>query len=329
MGGDHAPREIVRGAVEFVRSARPDAAGVTVLLVGDPEAVSACLQAEGALGDPRLIVTGASQRVAMDEHPLEAIRRKPDSSIAVCAKLVKSGGADATLSAGNTGACLVAAVMIVERLAQIARPPIATVLPTLHGKPRCSSSTPARTWTASPRTSPTSPFSAPLYSQRVFGIASPRVALLSNGEEEGKGDELVKRARPLIQALPVNFVGSIEGNHFAEGRADVIVSDGFAGNVLLKTAEGMGALALSVLIESARAERRKPRRRASRAGEGSQAEVRCRVDYAEYGGAPLLGINGVSVIAHGRSDARAIESAIGMAARAARSGYVERRQGSP
>lgn len=318
MGGDHAPAEVIRGSISFVRSSRPEAEGVIVQLVGDPSVIASHLEAEGAAGDVRLVIVPATQVVAMDEHPLESLRKKPDSSISVCARRVKTGEAHATMSAGNTGACLVAAVMIVERLSQISRPPIACVLPTQSGKPVLLVDGGANV-DCQPSHLADFALLGSVYSQRVFGIENPRVALLSNGEEEGKGDELVKRARPLLQALPVNFVGSIEGNHFAEGRADVIVSDGFAGNVLLKTAEGMGALALSV-IENAVKNAENPVAR--EALERVLADVRSRVDYAEYGGAPLLGINGVSVIAHGRSGARAIESAIGMAARAARSGYV-------
>ena len=318
MGGDHAPAEVVRGSVSFVRSSRPEAAGVTLQLIGDPEAIRSCLRKLEADADVRLVVVAATQVVGMDEHPLEAVRKKPDSSIAVCAKRVKSGEAHATVSAGNTGACLVAAVMIIERLSQISRPPIACVLPTQNGIPILLVDGGANV-DCQPSHLADFALLGSLYSERVFGIPRPRVALLSNGEEEGKGDELVKRTRPLLQALPINFIGSIEGNHFAEDRADVIVCDGFAGNVLLKTAEGMGALALSV-IEKAVKNSTEPVECA--ALEKVLADVRRRVDYAEYGGAPLLGLNGVSVIAHGRSDARAIESAIGMASRAARSGYV-------
>ncbi|MGC4042517.1 MAG: hypothetical protein QM758_01790 [Armatimonas sp.] len=148
-----------------------------------------------------------------------------------------------------------------------------------------------------------------VYMETVLGVKSPRVALLSNGEEEGKGDDLVKRARPLIQALPVNFIGNVEGNTLFENYADVAVCDGFAGNVCLKTAEGMGTLCLSIMEQYPEAAE-------------AAAEVRRRVDWAEYGGAPLLGINGVSIIAHGRSNARATETALLVAARTARSGYV-------
>ena len=318
MGGDHAPTEVIRGAISFVRSSRPEAMGVTVQLVGDPSVIASHLKREGAEGDARLVVVPATQVVAMDEHPLESLRKKPDSSISVCARRVKTGEAHATMSAGNTGACLVAAVMIVERLTQISRPPIACVLPTQNGKPVLLVDGGANV-DCQPSHLADFALLGSVYSQRVFGIENPRVALLSNGEEEGKGDELVKRSRALLQALPVNFIGSIEGNHFAEDRADVIVSDGFAGNVLLKTAEGMGALAMSV-IENAVKNAENPVERETL--ERVLGDVRRRVDYAEYGGAPLLGLNGVSVIAHGRSDARAIENAIAMASRAARSGYV-------
>jgi glycerol-3-phosphate acyltransferase PlsX len=306
MGGDYAPQEIVRGAIRFVLSDHPDATGVEVALVGDPEAISTCLKAEGFEASSRLSLISATEVIAMDEHPLEAIKKKPDSSIGVCAKLVKEGRAQATLSAGNTGACLVAGVMLIGRLPQISRPPIATYIPRQGGGATLIVDAGANV-DCQPSHLADFALLGSLYMQEVAGIARPRVALLSNGEEDAKGDELVKRSRSLLQELGLNFTGNIEGNTLFEDHADVVVCDGFAGNVLLKTAEGMAGLCLSLLEDVPEVQRR----------------VRERVDWAECGGAPLLGIDGVSVIAHGRSNARAIETALQITARAARSGYVE------
>jgi phosphate acyltransferase len=308
MGGDHAPQQIVAGAVRFVRSDSPDAAGVGLQLVGDPEAIHACLKAEGIDAHPRLSIVPASQVIGMDEHPLESVRKKPDSSIVVCAKRVKSGEADATMSAGNTGACLVAAMMIIERLPEISRPPIATFMPRHDGLATMVVDGGANV-DCQPSHLADFALLGSLYMQTVLGIANPRVALLANGEEESKGDDLVKRTRPLLQALPINFIGNVEGNTAFEDYADVAVCDGFAGNVALKTAEGMGSLCLSILESFPEAA-------------AAMQAVRRRVDWAEYGGAPLLGINGVSIIAHGRSNARAAETALLVAARTTRSGYV-------
>lgn len=317
VGGDHAPGEIVQGAVDFVRSEQSE--GVHVLLVGAMDQIAPLLVELGADGDARLKIVHAPQVVTMDEHPMEAIRKKPESSIALCARLVKNGEAQATLSAGNTGACMVAALLIIERLPGISRPPIASLLPTETGR-HCLLVDAGSNVDCSPSHLADFALLGSLYAERVMGIARPKVALLSNGEEDTKGNELVKKARPLLQALPVNFVGNIESNHLFEGGVDVIVCDGFEGNILLKAAEGMGKLAITHVQRTlAQAETdvekvilKAALKRLIQAG-----------DYAEYGGAPLLGVNGLSLIAHGRSNARAITSGLRLATHAVRSGYVD------
>lgn len=317
VGGDHAPGEIIRGAVDFVRSEQSE--GVHVLLVGAMDQIAPLLVELGADGDARLKIVHAPQVVTMDEHPMEAIRKKPESSIALCARLVKNGEAQATLSAGNTGACMVAALLIIERLPGISRPPIASLLPTETGR-HCLLVDAGSNVDCSPSHLADFALLGSLYAERVMGIVRPKVALLSNGEEDTKGNELVKKARPLLQALPVNFVGNIESNHLFEGGVDVIVCDGFEGNILLKAAEGMGKLAITHVQRTlAQAETDAEKvvlkaalKRLIQAG-----------DYAEYGGAPLLGVNGLSLIAHGRSNARAITSGLRLATHAVRSGYVD------
>lgn len=315
MGGDHAPGEIVAGAVRFVREGGVEADDVRLLLVGDPEAVRAELARHGALDDPRLTPYPASEVIAMHDHPMEALRRKPDASLVVAARLVRDGEAAATVSAGNTGACMIAAIQLIGRLSGINRPAIATAIPTEDGGVALVVDAGAN---VDCRPSHLVQFAlmGSVYAQKVLGIDAPRVGLLSNGEEESKGNELVKETRPLLADAPIRFVGAIEGNHVTEGAADVVVCDGFAGNVLLKAVEGMARLSLKVLAAEAQAS----------PGDASLARaldvLRRRVDYSEYGGAPLLGIAGVSIIAHGRSDAKAIASAIRIAAQAARADYV-------
>lgn len=316
VGGDHAPTEVVRGAVDFIRS---DAGvDVRVLLVGDAEVIAAELVACEADGDARLPIVHAPQTVTMEEHPMEAIRRKPESSIALCAKLVKSGDAQATLSAGNTGACMLAALLIIERLPGISRPPIASLLPTETGR-HCLLVDAGSNVDCQPSHLADFALLGSIYAERVMGIENPSVALLSNGEEDTKGNEQVKKSRPLLQALPINFVGNIESSHLFEGGVDVIVADGFEGNILLKAAEGMGKLAI-VHVQRTLAEAQTDGERAVL--KSALKKLIAAGDYAEYGGAPLLGVNGLSLIAHGRSNARAIFSGLRLATQAVRSGYV-------
>jgi phosphate acyltransferase len=316
VGGDHAPAEIVRGAVDFVRSELGE--GVRVLLVGDAQVIAAELVACDADGDTRLPIVHAPQTITMEEHPMEGIRKKPESSIAICAKLVKSGEAQATLSAGNTGACMLAALLLIERLPGISRPPIASLLPLETGR-HCLLVDAGSNIDCQPSHLADFALLGSIYAERAMGIKNPTVALLSNGEEDTKGNELVKKARPLLKEIPINFVGNIESSHLFEGGVDVIVCDGFEGNILLKAAEGMGKLCISHV----------QRTLAEAQTDGERAVLKSALkklitagDYAEYGGAPLLGINGISVIAHGRSNARAIFSGLRVASQAIRSGYV-------
>jgi len=292
---------------------------VTVLLVGAMEQLAPLLVSLEADSDTRLKIVHASQVVTMDEHPMDAIRKKPESSIALCARLVKNGEAQATLSAGNTGACMVAALFIMERLPGISRPPIASLLPTETGR-HCLLVDAGSNVDCQPSHLADFALLGSIYAERVMRISQPKVALLSNGEEDTKGNELVKKSRPLLQALPINFVGNIESNHLFEGGVDVIVCDGFEGNILLKAAEGMGKLAITHVQKTL----------AQAQTEGEKAVLKAALqrliqagDYAEYGGAPLLGVNGLSLIAHGRSNARAITSGLRVATQAVRSGYVD------
>jgi glycerol-3-phosphate acyltransferase PlsX len=255
----------------------------------------------------------------MDEHPAEAVREKRDASLVVCADLVRSGEAQAAFSAGNTGAVLVAAISLLEKIPGVKRPAIATTMPTETGG-RCIVVDAGANIDC--RASHLLQFGllGSVYAEKALGIPNPRVGLLANGEEATKGNELSREAFALLADAPaLNFVGNVEGNHVFEGGVDVVVCDGFVGNVLLKGAEGTVRLVLSLLAADARRAGDEAIREALLA---SLLRLRQRVDYSEFGGAPLLGVNGVSFIAHGRSDSKAIANGIRMAVAAARSGYV-------
>jgi glycerol-3-phosphate acyltransferase PlsX len=248
----------------------------------------------------------------MDEHPAQAVRAKRDSSIVRACELVAQGVARAVVSAGNSGAVLAAALFAIRRIPGVARPAIGALLPGLERRTfllDVGANTDCRAeWLAQ------FGVMGSVYARSLMGVAEPRVALLSNGEEPGKGSSLVQAAHPLLAAAPIRFTGNVEGRDLMSGACDVAVTDGFTGNVALKAAEGVGEYLFAVLRREARASRRamlgglllRPRLRA----------IRDRVDYRATGGALLLGVAGEVVIAHGRSDATAIANAIRVAERA-------------
>lgn len=327
MGGDYAPAEIVRGAALYLNQHGVDENAI-VTLVGDESRihleVDALCQADPAhcsIPEGRVRIVAATQVIGMDEHPIVAFREKPDASLVVTIQLVRRGEADAAFSAGNTGAFMVAATQVLERIEGVKRPAIATLFPKETGGHAVVVDAGAN---IDCRASWLLQFAllGSIYATSVLGIANPRIGLLSNGEEDAKGNELTHEARKLlVDARSVlNFVGNVEGNHVFEGGVDVVVCDGFAGNVLLKGAEGVVRLTLSLLAAEAEKAKDEVSREALLA---ALLKLRQRVDYSEFGGAPLLGVNGPVFIAHGRSDARAIATGIRIAARASRSGYVE------
>jgi glycerol-3-phosphate acyltransferase PlsX len=322
LGGDHAPAAIVRGAVEFVRATGPEEGNV--LLVGDETRVRAELEAvspDDVTMGGRIAVHHASQVVEMTDHPMEAFKEKRDSSLIVCNKLVKAGQAHASFSAGHTGAMMVAATLILERIEGIQRPAIATFMPTEVGGIAVLLDAGANV-DCRPKHLEHFALLGVVYAEKALGFTNPRVGILSNGEEESKGNELTKEAAALlVRHVPtINYIGYVEGNDLFEGTVDVAVCDGFEGNLILKAVEGAGRLALRLLAGVAKSATEPA---AQAALNDALKQVRQRLDYAEYGGAPLLGVNGVAFIAHGRSDARAIANGIRLAAKAARSGYVE------
>jgi glycerol-3-phosphate acyltransferase PlsX len=313
MGGDHAPAVTVEGAVLAAR-----ASGVAITLVGQPAAIEAELARQPTSGLD-LSIVAADTVIGMDEHPAQAVRRKPTSSINVASRLVKQGAAAAVVSAGNSGAMMAAALFILGRVRGIDRPAIATVFPCTGGQVLlidvgAVTDPEARNLVQYAQM-------GDIYLRAVFGVERPRIGLLSNGEEETKGSKLVLEAHSLLKMVDgLNFIGNVEGKDVPQGLADVIVCDGFAGNVLIKTAEGIAGFITQTLRQEVT---RSPWEKLLAAGlRGAFRRVRSRLDYAEFGGAPLLGVDGVVIIAHGRSNARAIQNALRVAQQAADQGTV-------
>ncbi|HEY8475263.1 MAG TPA: phosphate acyltransferase PlsX [Chloroflexota bacterium] len=314
MGGDHAPRVPVEGAVQAVATL-----GVEVLLVGQPDALEREL-ARFAPVPPGVQVVPAPDAIGMDEHPVAAVRQKPGSSLVVGLKLVRDGEAAAFVSAGNTGAVMAGALFILGRLPDVDRPPLATVFPTLHG--HCLLLDVGANADCRPEHLVQFALMGSVYQERVLGRPEPRVALLSIGEEETKGNLLTVEAHRLLRASALRFVGNVEGKDVPHGVADVIVCDGFVGNVVIKLAEGLGGAIFQVVREEV--SRDALGRLAGLLLRPAFRRVRRRFDYAEYGGAPLLGVRGVVIVAHGRSNATAIRNAIRVAQRAVDEGLVQR-----
>lgn len=302
MGGDRAPAVIVEGAVGAARDY-----GLSVTLVGLEAALSEQLDRLGGAGLP-VTIYPASEVVGMDESPADSLRRKKDSSIRVAFDLVRKQQAEAVVSAGNSGATLTTAMVSLGRIKGI-RPAIATMMPTLK-QPAIMIDVGANV-DCRPHHLLQFGIMGAVFSREILGIASPRVGLLSIGEEDTKGNQQVKRAYDLLATSDLNFVGNVEGREVFKGDVDVIVCDGFVGNICLKLSEGLAESVLAMLkteIESSIM---------ARLGyfmaRSAFRRFRKRVNYAEYGGAPLLGINGVGIICHGRSGPRAIRNAIRVA----------------
>lgn len=304
MGGDHAPAAPVAGAVLAAR-----AWGHEVQLVGQEEAVRAELARHDLRNLEALLpVVHAPEVIAMDEHPAAAVRAKRQSSIAVGVRRVKQAEADCFVSAGNTGAVLAASLLALRRIEGISseRPALAAIVPTLDGA--CVVVDMGANVDSRPEWLAQFALMGSTYAELALGISRPRVATLSIGEEEGKGNALLAEAIPLIRALPVRYVGNVEGKDVTAGGADVVVTDGFAGNVLIKTAEGVVETFTELLRRELTAT---PVRKLLAAGlRPAFRAIRQRLSYEEYGGVPLLGVNGVSIVAHGRSTPYAMRNAI-------------------
>lgn len=313
MGGDYAPAAVVEGAVLAAREY-----GIEVALVGLEDAIRAQLIRHNTRG-LKLPIVPASETIEMYDHPVQAVRQKKDSSIVVGIRLVKDGEAAAFVSAGNTGACMAAAFFGLGRIPGIERPALATVFPTLRGK--CVLVDVGANADCRPEHLLQFALMGSVYMERIFGVERPRVALLSIGEEETKGNQLVIEAHRLLANAPLNFVGNVEGKDIPAGTADVVVCDGFVGNVVLKFGEGVAATLRAIMAEELT--RTWWQKLAALALRSAFRRMYKRMDYAEYGGAPLLGVQGVVIVAHGRSNARAIKNALRVAKQAVEQGLVE------
>ena len=301
MGGDHAPQEILAGAKEALAASDT----LDLMLVGDLEAVLKYWPE--AKSDTRIEIVHCDEVIEMHEHPAMAYRKKKNASITVASRLVRDGEAQGVISAGSTGAQMVAALFEIGRMEGVNRPAIASFIPTLRG-PRVILDIGANTDSLAENLRQFS-WLGKIYCSVALGIADPRVYLLSNGAEAEKGDELIQKTHSLLaEEEGLRFCGNIEGRDLFSGDADVVVTDGFAGNIALKTMEGTAEALFAMMKEAFMADAR------SKLGavllKPALRKVKSRLDYEEIGGAPLLGVRGLSVVCHGSSNAKAIRAAI-------------------
>jgi glycerol-3-phosphate acyltransferase PlsX len=306
MGGDHAPRTEVEGAMRAARSF-----GVKVILVGREDQLREELGRHDDADALPVQIVHASERVNMEDSATKAVRGKRDTSIRVACRLVRDGAAAGLVSAGNTGAVMVTAKLVQGMLPGVDRPALASAFPTLSGRPAVIVDVGANV-DCTPRMLAQFAVMGDIYSRVILQTENPRVGLLSIGEEEHKGNDLTRKAYTLLKTLPLHFIGNVEGRDVYSGETDVIVCDGFIGNVALKVSEGLVDVVKSMLQQSFEATI------AGKIGyvlsKAAFADFKKRLDYSEYGGAPLLGVRGVCIICHGRSNANAIKNAIRVAA---------------
>ncbi len=313
MGGDLAPVEPVRGAVSASREL-----GIDIALVGDAAALQVELERQGGT-DLAIQIVNASEVIAMDEQPVHAVRQKKDASINVVMQLVKKGEAVAAVSAGNTGAVMASGTLNLGRIPGIERPALGTIAPyndtgilvlDVGANADCKPSYLLQFAQM-----------GTVYAQKVLGIAEPRVGLMNIGEEETKGNELAQEVFPMLQQSGLRFIGNVEPDRIHLGIADVVVTDGFTGNVAVKATEGAAEFIFrqlrTVIMSKAQY------KLAAMVLKPALLRMRQRMDYGEYGGAPLLGVNGVVIITHGRADANAIKNSLRAARESASSGMIE------
>jgi glycerol-3-phosphate acyltransferase PlsX len=314
MGGDHGPQTIVDGAVAAARHL-----DVEIALVGASAAIDEALARHPFWRKQRLTVVDAPDVIAMADPP-SLLRRKPGASIRVAADLVASGGASALVSAGHTGATVMAAHAAFGMIPGVDRPALATGIPT-QARPAVLLDAGANV-DCRPQHLLQFAIMGSVFARLALGVERPRVGLLSIGEEETKGNDLTREAHRLLKAAPIEFIGNVEGREIYSGVADVIVCDGFTGNVVLKTSEGLVETVERLLGDELQGTFSSQvgyllSRRAFR-------RFRRRVDYSEYGGAPLLGVAGLAIVGHGRSSVKAVRNAIALAYRFATGDFVRR-----
>ncbi|MDR4499094.1 MAG: phosphate acyltransferase PlsX [Candidatus Scalindua sp.] len=301
MGGDSAPSEIVKGAVNAARKFSEH----EILLVGDQDRVQDELNKAGS-SPSNISIVHASQVVTMNESATVAVRKKIDSSITKSIELVAKKKADAMVSAGNTGATVAAATLFLRTLEGVKRPGIAVSIPTLHGA--CLVIDAGANIKCKPIHFLQNGIMASVFCKYILNIEKPKVGLLNIGEEDAKGNELVKEAFSLLSNSSLNFIGNAEGRDVFDGNFDIVVCEGFIGNVLLKFAQGLSISLISAFVSEAK------KSLLSKFGvwlcKPALKQLASRTDYSEYGGVPLLGIDGICIIGHGRSDSKAIQNAI-------------------
>ncbi|MDH4227409.1 MAG: phosphate acyltransferase PlsX [Deltaproteobacteria bacterium] len=299
MGGDYGPEPIVAGAVQAARE------GVGIILAGDTDSVNRELSNHDTSGLD-ITVRHSTEVIGMEESPVQAVRKKKNSSLRVCFDAVKEGAASAVVSAGNSGAAMAAAMFLMKRVEGVERPAIAVCMPTMKnpavvldagGNVDCK-----------PIHMVHFAIMGDVYAKYVLNETKPRIGLLSNGSEEGKGNDLTRATHELLKKTSLNYIGYVEGKDIYKGDIDVVVTDGFVGNVVLKLSEGLVEAVVSMLKKEIMSSF------IAKIGyvlaKGAFKKLKKKIDYAEYGGAPLLGIDGVCFISHGASNAKAIKNAI-------------------
>jgi phosphate acyltransferase len=304
MGGDTAPHSEVLGVVQAVQEYE-----VGAVLVGAEDRLREELRKQKATHLP-IQVVHASEVITMDEAVSTAIRKKKDSSIRVAAKLVREGKADGLVSAGNTGACMAVTKLVIGALSMVDRPALATVMPTAKNRPVVLLDVGANV-DCRPDHLTQFAIMGEIFSRSILGVPRPKIGLLSIGEEEGKGNELTKEVFRILKAAPLHFVGNVEGRDLFRGDVDVVVCDGFIGNVALKLSEGLTEI-LTTLLKKELSTYLSSQIGALLSRKAFR-NFKTRVDYSEYGGAPLLGVRGIVIICHGSSPAKAIKNAIRVA----------------
>jgi glycerol-3-phosphate acyltransferase PlsX len=311
MGGDNAPGEIVKGAVDAAQSGYGE-----ILLVGDRKLIEKELTKYPKVG--QISIIHASEMIAMDEAPALAVRKKKDSSIAVATRLVKDDVAQGVVSAGSTGAQMTSSIMYLGRIKGIKRPAIATLMPTLAG-PKVILDIGANT-DSTPENLLQFAYMGSLYAEKILDFKVPSVALINIGTEKTKGNQLIQQAYELLAESKLNFIGNIETRDITAGIADVLICDGFLGNSLIKFAEGIASTFEQMLKKEL--SKNAFRKIGALTLLPSLKGFKKAFDYSEYGGAPLLGVNGVSIVSHGSSKATAIRNAIKVAAQCNQTGLV-------
>ena len=306
MGGDYAPEEVVLGAIEAVKAYKYD-----VVLVGDEKKIRKVMAEHGSEESERLTIVHAAEVIEMDEHPAQAIRKKKDASIVVATRLVKEGVCDGVVAPGSTGAAVTAALLGLGRIKGIERPCIATPIPSKKGVSVLLDS--GANSDSKPKHLVQAAIMGTHYAKYIFNIESPKIGLLNIGAEASKGNELSQTTYPMLEATKtISFYGNIEGRDITEGIVDVVVCDGFVGNVILKFGEGIALFIMQLVKDSIR-------KGGILAKLGAMAvmpafkHLKKRLDFTEYGGAPLLGVDGSFIICHGSSKAKTIRHAVRVA----------------